>query len=760
MATVLRAVCPTCQKPLNIPAEWVGQALRCKHCGSYLASRRKAPTAAAPLMAAPMAAAPMPSAPMPMPIQQPTQPAPLWEPLPEFTPPVAPAPTMAPLPAAYAQPTAWPTQPAPQAAVPMAGGYVSAFDTRDRYAGRGNYRGPKNRAWLKPAVFGVLFLALFSGAGIIYKMNPDLFKKNPEEEPPLVANNNDKGTPKNSGSTPGTGSESTSGIFPRRMLAISVHSYLYANSLHNGDTGFGFDDSKRTGTDAAIRKLAERWRVPKEQFYHLTDAPMIGEKKADPKGKDKAAIATVKQPPMKNVIEGTVKQFLESSREQDRIVLMYCGHAIEKGGEIYITPLEGDFEEPESLIPLKGIYEQLAACKAQEKVVIFDVCRFHPDRGAERPHAGPMSEALEKGLHEAPEGVSVITSCSKGEQSYELDYALVSRRYEMRGSFFVSTLHLASSEGALAPEGNKLPAPGDIIPVERLANYLPERIGSAVQERIPMGKTQTPKLTLKRKAEAVAYNPGEAVPARFEFPLPPPSADPKAVRELLSEIALPSVKQERKDSPMGGIPDVLPFRKEVLAEFLDDSKKPDEKFKKAIEEAVAEMRRLKEGGSDSELREEFGGETSEAAKKALQEDQKAPAIVEASLREVYDNLRAIDAMKANQPKRWQAHFDYVYSQVLYRICYVNQYNLALANVRTGKIPDLGEGQDGYRLTAETTLDKATVKEFKQWYDEAKKISNELAKNYAGTPWALLAKSDRTLALGLRVSPTALAKVTR
>jgi hypothetical protein len=77
----------------------------------------------------------------------------------------------------------------------------------------------------------------------------------------------------------------------------------------------------------------------------------------------------------------------------------------------------------------------------------------------------------------------------------------------------------------------------------------------------------------------------------------------------------------------------------------------------------------------------------------------------------------------------------------------------LANVRTGKIPDLAEGQNGYRLTAEATLDKTTVKEYKQWYEEAKKLSVELAKNHAGTPWALLAKSDRTLNLGLRVSPT-------
>src|SRR6059036_3155729 len=44
--------------------------------------------------------------------------------------------------------------------------------------------------------------------------------------------------PGTSNGNPGGGGGGTpppSGTFPRRMLAISIHSYLYANPLHNGD---------------------------------------------------------------------------------------------------------------------------------------------------------------------------------------------------------------------------------------------------------------------------------------------------------------------------------------------------------------------------------------------------------------------------------------------------------------------------------------------------------------------------------------------
>jgi hypothetical protein len=128
-----------------------------------------------------------------------------------------------------------------------------------------------------------------------------------------------------------------------------------------------------------------------------------------------------------------------------------------------------------------------------------------------------------------------------------------------------------------------------------------------------------------------------------------------------------------------------------------------------------------------------------------------PARVEAELQDYLDELEKVADQRDKQPKRWQVHYDYVVAQLKLRICYANQYNLALANVRSGKLPDLQPGQNGYRLTAETNLDKNTPANYKEMFNEARKALTEVAKTHPNTPWAVLAKSDRTVAIGLRLT---------
>jgi hypothetical protein len=749
MKEIVRSACPGCQRPLTIPADWTGRTVRCKHCRHTMDVRRRvAVPVAARAASVPIAlTAPMPVAPLPT-----------WEPIPA---------TNGHLPE-YA--------PIPVAAVPQAR-YVTAFDAAEKYAGRGRYRGPKNRGWIKYAVFGLLFLSLAGGAVALGYYRPGLFKSMTPPEPggegPAIAG-------VQPGETPAP-VPAASGTFPRRMLAISIHSYLYANPLHNGDSGFAADENRRTGTDAAISRLAERWRIPKEQLYHLTDAPLLEEKrrKAEPKAgagkKDAAeempakkgemapaAKRLAKVPPLKSVVEGTITRFLDASREQDRIVLVFCGHVMEKKGEVFLLPLEGDLEEVESLIPLKWVYEKLGACKAQEKLVIWDVARFHPERGIERPYPGAMNEAMETALHDSPAGVSVVTTCSKGEQSLEMDYLNTRLTFDtpgvkgsgidLRGGLFLSLIHGASLAGALSPE-KKLPASGDELPVERMTTWMSETLGEIVKSKFK-DRTQTVKATIKKRGDAVAFNASELMPGRFEYPAPPPSADPKAVVSIMREIQLPPVKPPRVDAPATSISDVLPFSEESLKSYLTGelrgADKPTE-FQKAIEDAVIEIRGIRQAGSGTDLPEEFASDTPDKAKEDLRKVQEIPAKVEGILQDHLDKLELMADQKEKQPKRWQAHYDYIVAELKLRICYANQYNLALANVRGGKLPDLKDGQNGFRLTAETTLDKNTPSNYKDMFNEARKSLLELGKQHPNTPWALLAKSDRTVAIGLRLT---------
>jgi hypothetical protein len=464
--------------------------------------------------------------------------------------------------------------------------------------------------------------------------------------------------------------------------------------------------------------------------------------------------------PLKSVIEGTVSQFADTCREQDRVVLLFCGHAVEKKGKAYLVPLEGDLDEVETLIPLDWFYEKLAGCKAQEKVVIFDVARLNPEKGIERPSPGPMTESLDAALHSPPDGVTVITSCAKGEQSVELE-ALMAEVYfdtpkkgtgvELHGSFFLSLFYAASQDGALSP-AKGLPAPIDELPVDRFVKWMGERVGQVTHTKFA-DRTQTVKATIKRRPEAVAYNPAEPVPGRFEFPQPPPSADPRAVMAIVREIQLPPVKSFREDAPPPSVSDVLPFTQEALKDYVAGELKAGEKpneFQKAVLDAVSGMRAMR-GSDGTYLPEDFGGETSDKAKEELRKVQEVPARVEADLQDLLDELDKVSDQRDKQPKRWQVHFDYVAAQLKLRICYANQYNLALANVRGGKLPDLKSGQTGYRLAAEMTLDKNTPSNYKELFNEARKSLTDLAKEHANTPWAVLAKCDRTVAIGLRLT---------
>src|SRR5262245_2690974 len=69
MSQIVQARCPFCQNVLRIPAEWIGQPMRCKHCQQVMVqARTKTPLPAArpanAVAAAPVSAVPVSSAPV------------------------------------------------------------------------------------------------------------------------------------------------------------------------------------------------------------------------------------------------------------------------------------------------------------------------------------------------------------------------------------------------------------------------------------------------------------------------------------------------------------------------------------------------------------------------------------------------------------------------------------------------------------------------------------------------------------------------
>src|SRR5262245_19317642 len=169
--------------------------------------------------------------------------------------------------------------------------------------------------------------------------------------------------------------------FPRRVLFVHVADYLYLNPLTHAAPG-GPDRVRESAT-----RLAAGLRVPtakgNDQLFVLSDT------------------AAPEAPlPTKGALAKTLDAFCDSTREQDRVVIYFGAHAIEKDGKAFVVPIDGEPNELASLLPVADIYARLKALKAAQKVVIWDVCRHNADRVRGRREVGPMTPELHKALVE------------------------------------------------------------------------------------------------------------------------------------------------------------------------------------------------------------------------------------------------------------------------------------------------------------------------------------------------------------------------
>src|SRR5262249_36928828 len=232
---------------------------------------------------------------------------------------------------------------------------------------------------------------------------------------------------------------------PPPPLPTNANNYLYFNPTNPGVPG-----KNSHSIHVLIDKLNVGLRIPLTQVVELSDtAP------------------TEPRPPLKPLIEQTVTDFLNTSRAQDRVLVFFLGHYVEVGDEVFLVPLEGERENKETLIPLTWLYEKLAACKARQKVLVLDVCRFNPARGLERPGSGPVADAKMEGamgakldavLQAPPVGVQVWSSCVAEQYSYEYDY--------FNNGVFVEELFNALAKGL----DGVIQRPEEPLPLSRLVN--------------------------------------------------------------------------------------------------------------------------------------------------------------------------------------------------------------------------------------------------------------------------------------------------
>ncbi len=728
MQAACQIQCPNCRNILRVPFGLANVAVKCKFCAQMLLLKAKSARLAGHLNGAFNGLMPA----------QPAQPysngyvaappngaahLPFGSPLPEVTP-------------AYSSPV---------------------VESPGRYGRRrGGYKGPRQNNSARWIIVGIC-VVLSAGFFTTILLRPDWFKANNTgpAKPAEVAKGNDarpKDGPKTAepeGTQPLPPNQT--GPFPRRLLAIAISEYIYANGLQYGVSTAGRDFFK------AVDYLATGWHIPKEQTYFVTDGPVGG--KVDSL-----------HPPLKMVVNGTIDAFVSSCRPQDRIVIIFSGHAIEKDGEAYLVPIEGELEDVASLIPLKEFYAKLSVCPAQEKLVIFDVCRFDPQRGIERPAFGMMTEALEKALHECPDGVTVWTSCSAGQYAYEYRDADVSigEIRDLYGSVFFGVFFGGNNRQQLfshRQEGKGIPHPADSLPIGPVSEYVTEKTETVV--KFLQNKAQTPKLTSKARKEWRPYDPNEPLAAKIELTNPPRTANREEIAAMFREIELPGIKEAVKldEGSSVKLAASFPFTKEQLSGYEDSGPTFDEiaknpaKYAKeyplraATVEAITEMRKLRHTGM--QLREEFRSPINDGTKKDITDNvQKIIATRQSILDELKDNLEAANKKRETEKsKRWLANFDYAYAQVRVRLAYVFEYNAALGKVKTGQLPelDMAKNQTGWRLASVEKM--GSPKDIRDLADEAKNSFAELAKANPHTPWTVMGKSQKNTTLGLKWEPS-------
>jgi serine/threonine protein kinase len=555
---------------------------------------------------------------------------------------------------------------------------------------------------------------------------------------------NDKPKPSTSGGSektpepPGLGDN-----FPRRLLFIHVSNYLYLNPLTSqGMTAFAKGGDLTKG---AASRLAYEWRVPNgsrnNQLYLVSDtAPQ-------PDGRN----------PMKPVITGAYEKFFETSRSQDRIVVYFGGHVMTRkvnDKEVaYMIPMDGDPDEVDTLIPLADFYAKLEACTATQKVVIWDVCRFNPERGRLRPGSEPMTAEVAAALAAAPAGVQVVMTCSPGENALEF-YNLQPDgpgrgKFVVAGSNFLeATRYVAGRAGAPKNLG-----PNDLIPVEDWVKAIGKRVADVASNE----KAKQTLTVVGGPAENhVAFKAEEPPAIRFDLPIPPKGA---LTGDIALELILPGIQSDEGEWAIGN----FPFAVEALAPFaadipLTEIQKPENaekyRFRLVVLEAFHIIRDVW-GKKDGDLRDKLslaGGKVTDQLKREILKEQEFPAIAITKLERAITLLEVEENKRATEPKRWRAHYDYALAQCKARIAYLQEYNLALGNIRTEVLPTLDpkKGQDGYRLISSDKL-KSGKKE-QVYAKEAKELFEKMATDYKGTPWAVQAKRDGGLSLGLQWQP--------
>src|SRR5579875_1267649 len=622
-----------------------------------------------------------------------------------------------------------------------------AFPSHEPVAMRTNRRRRQSVGWWKgPALaLAAVFSLVLAGFGA-YLYRDRLAALLPTEEESAAQDNQDRGAvvqklPKTTKAPPKNQPHPASTLFPRRALIISIHDYLYANPLQNGIPG-----QQGNNLTNFISDLNQGLHIPLNQIALLSDD-------AGPKWGARA--------PTKTAIEKTLTNFLDSSRPQDRILVFFFGHAAELGEDAYLAPIEGELDRAETLIPLKWVYEQLAKCKARQKVLVLDGNRYNPTFGQERPGGEEMGPKLDALLKTPPAGVQVWSSCIAKQRSFASDdYPL---------GIFLDSLQEVLRQG----DKGQMQKPDEALPLDHYVQLVNKLMADELSKR---KLEQVSRLSGKEADSGAAYDSQQPPPPPAKAALASPPADveqnKKLIEAVLDQISTPPIKVTH-ELPL--CYDALPpFSPKALKKYEDDTPNPNSPLRQAVLNArailwaiypiqapgplsveVSMARRkypvrldvLKDG-----YRAPAGGNAEKQFKDRVENDERKVALLMRAVEDALNELRDPKVVEAreNESKRWQANYDFILARVQLEYAYLFEYQSMLGSIRKEFPPRDPNLHGGWKLASQSRLQGDSTG--KRMAKEAQKLLDKIIKNNAGTPWEVLAKRDKLTNLGLEWQP--------
>ena len=122
-------------------------------------------------------------------------------------------------------------------------------------------------------------------------------------------------------------------------------------------------------------------------------------------------------------IRKELKALLRDRIKADSVLVAFAGHGIQfRGGdEVYFCPADARPNDKATLISLDEVYQALAGCEAQLKLLLSDACRNDPVAAVSRRATADVVSVTRPQSVKPPGGVAALFSCSEGELAFEND---------------------------------------------------------------------------------------------------------------------------------------------------------------------------------------------------------------------------------------------------------------------------------------------------------------------------------------------------